>query len=216
LRGARQGSGTVGSGSTHRIQAVTGGEGVSAAVLTIVGDTHGTEGHRLAGRTLAAVREAEVVVHTGDFTTEQVLAAFEAEAGADRAGGAEFVAVSGNNDEAAVRERTAATRTVEWEGARVVVAHGHEHGDTALSYLGREEGADLVAVGHSHRPGYRRAGAVAVLNPGSHADPRWHRPAHAELQWDDDAGLARGRLVEPSGETFEEFVVEPRSVDRQG
>jgi hypothetical protein len=42
-----------------------------------------------------------------------------------------------------------------------------------------------------------------VLNPGSHAQPRRYRPAHAELETDGD-GVA-GRLVAPAGTVFEEF-----------
>ncbi|WP_459193758.1 metallophosphoesterase [Halosimplex sp. J119] len=172
-------------------------------MITVVSDTHGTDGHRLDGRTLNAVREAELVIHAGDFTTEPVLDAFESEAGADADGEGEFVAVYGNNDDAGIRGRLEATRTVERSGYRFVVVHGHEHDDTALSLLGRQERADVVVVGHSHEPGRREAGAVTVLNPGSHADPRWYRPAHAELQSAGE-GLV-GRLVTPDGEVFSEF-----------
>jgi len=190
-------------------------------MITVVSDTHGTDGHRLDGRTLAAVREADLVIHAGDFTTAAVLDAFEAEAGAERDGGdgeggereggesageregGEFVAVYGNNDDPEVRGRLTAERTVEHAGVRLVVVHGHDHDDTSLSLLGRQERADVVVVGHSHEPGRRRVGAVTVLNPGSHADPRWHRPGHAEL--DPTGEGLTGRLVAPDGEVFDEF-----------
>ncbi|QPV64872.1 metallophosphoesterase [Halosimplex litoreum] len=171
-------------------------------MITVVSDTHGTDGHRLEGRTLAAVREAELVVHAGDFTTEAVLDAFEAEAGAEHGGG-EFVAVYGNNDDPGVRGRLTAERTVEYEGLRIVVVHGHEHDDTSLSLLGRQERADAVVVGHSHEPGRRRIGPVTVLNPGSHADPRWYRPGHVEVRPTGEGPT--GRLVAPDGEVFDEF-----------
>ncbi|QLH76447.1 metallophosphoesterase [Halosimplex rubrum] len=175
-------------------------------MIAVVSDTHGTGGHRLEGRTLEAVREAELVIHAGDFTTEAVLDAFEAETGTERGGdggGAEFVAVYGNNDGPEVRGRLTAERTVEHAGVRFVVVHGHEHDDTSLSLLGRQERADVVVVGHSHEPGRRRVGAVTVLNPGSHADPRWYRPGHAELEPTGEG--ATGRLVAPDGEVFDEF-----------
>ncbi|WP_135366168.1 metallophosphoesterase [Halosimplex halophilum] len=195
-------------------------------MITVVSDTHGTDGHRLEGRTLEAVREADLVVHAGDFTTETVLDAFEAEAGAASGGesgsgggnesrgsgeseraetgaDAAFAAVYGNNDDPGVRERLTAERTVERDGLRIAVVHGHEHDDTSLSLLGRQERADVVVVGHSHEPGWRRVGAVTVLNPGSHADPRWHRPGHAELEPTGEGPT--GRLVAPDGEVFDEF-----------
>jgi putative phosphoesterase len=172
-------------------------------VITVVSDTHGTDDHRLEGRTLAAVRAAELVVHAGDFTTEAGLDAVEREVGCDRDGEGAFVAVAGNNDDERVRDRLGARRTVVRAGVRIVVVHGHEHDATALGYLGREADADAVVVGHSHRPGFDPGGAVAVLNPGSHADPRRFRPAHAELEPTTEG--RDGRLVTPDGEVLETF-----------
>ena len=174
-------------------------------MITVVSDTHGTDEHRLTGRTLAAVHEADLVVHAGDFTTEAVLDAVEREAGADADGETPLAAVHGNNATRAVRERLPATRVVEHAGARFVVAHGHEHDTTALSLLARQESADFAVVGHSHKPEFRTEGPVPVLNPGSYADPRWNRPAHAELD-PVDGGLD-GRLVAPDGEVFRRFTV---------
>jgi len=175
-------------------------------VITVVSDTHGTDGHRLTGRTREAVRRADLVVHAGDFTTETVLDAVEAAAGAETdTADPELVAVHGNNATPAVRERLPATRVVDHAGTRFVVVHGHGHDATALSLLARQEGADLAVVGHSHEPDFRADGPVPVLNPGSYADPRWYRPAHAELD-PTETGLD-GRLVLPGGEVFREFSV---------
>jgi hypothetical protein len=165
-------------------------------MIAVLADTHGRDGHRLAGRALEAVREADGVVHAGDFTTAAVLDAFEREAAA-------LHGVTGNNDTPAVRERLPARRTVRLDGLRIAVAHGHEHTDTALAMYGRQENADLVVVGHSHRPSFRRIGDVPVLNPGSHAEPRRYQPAHAELERDP----LRGRLVGPDGTERSRFSV---------
>lgn len=172
-------------------------------MLVALSDTHGRDSTRLEGRTAEAVDSADLVIHAGDFMTEPVLEAFE-----DRC---DVRGVYGNNDPEAVRERVPAERTVDWRDLRIAVTHGHRKTETALSMFARQSSADLLVFGHSHRPEFRE-GTVPMVNPGSHADPRWNRPAHAELTWDDDAGLARGRLVEPSGEVFEEFTVEPRPV----
>lgn len=166
-------------------------------MITVVSDTHGHETHRLNGRTLDAVREADLVLHAGDFTTESVLDAFETES-------ARFAGVIGNSDTPALHERLPTTRTVEHRGVRITIAHGHEHSETSLSLLGRQENADLIVVGHSHRPEFRDMGKTAVLNPGSHADPRGYRPAHAELSLDP----LRGRLVEPNGNVLREFIID--------
>ncbi|WP_435196181.1 metallophosphoesterase [Natronomonas sp. EA1] len=169
-------------------------------MLVVVSDTHGRDSHRLEGRTLEAVESADLVLHAGDFTTEAVLDAFEAIC--------ELRGVTGNNDTQGLRDRLPKTRVVEWNGCRIAMAHGHEHTDTSLALFGRQSNADLVVVGHSHDPGFGHLGTVPVLNPGSHADPRWHRPAHAELEVED--GSLVGKLVEPDGTVFEEFRVEKR------
>jgi putative phosphoesterase len=166
------------------------------SLLVVVSDTHGREGHRLDGRTLEAVDAADLVVHAGDFVTESVFDAFESVC--------DLRAVYGNNDPPAVRERMPAERVVEWEGLRLAVAHGHRHTPVARSLFGRQSNADVVVVGHSHRPGWEfEDGEPPVLNPGSHADPRWYDAAHAELRRDGD-GYA-GRLIQPGGTVLEEF-----------
>ena len=180
-------------------------------MLAVLSDTHSRDGPRLEGRTATAIEEADLVIHAGDFTTAEVLDAFEARCA--------LRGVYGNNDTPPVRDRLPAERVVEWAGLRVAVAHGHDHSETALSLFARQSNADLVVVGHSHDPGFvegeptSASGPVPRLNPGSHADPRWNRPGHAELEWDDDAGLAHGRIVEPSGEVFERFTVGKRPLE---
>ncbi|MBO4247664.1 metallophosphoesterase [Halomicrobium sp. IBSBa] len=164
-------------------------------MLAIISDTHGTDDHRLGGRTLTAVREADTVIHAGDFTTEAVYDAITAQA-------TELVAVAGNNEEPALRDRLPSTATVEWHGLRFVVVHGHEHSATALSLLARQEAADVVVVGHSHRPELSDTSEWLLVNPGSYADPRRYRPAHAELV--DTGGALRATLYEPDGTVITE------------
>ena len=186
-------------------------------MLTVISDTHGTDDHRLTGRTLEAVRDADHVVHAGDFTTEAVYDAIEAEAAELTADGpssrrgsrpeGSLTAVAGNNERPALRERLPAEATVEWAGYRVLVVHGHRHSDTALGMLARQEDADIVVVGHSHRPEIDELDGRLLVNPGSYADPRRYRPAHAELNVAE--GTLRVCLRSPDGDTFE-TVTRPR------
>lgn len=163
-------------------------------MLLALPDTHGTDDTRLTDHLREQIRAADTVVHAGDFTTPAVLEAFEGLAG-------EFLAVRGNADTAAVRKRLPATASAETLGYRFLVVHGHEHDGTSLSLLARQEGADVVVLGHTHRPVVGRLGGVTVLNPGSHADPRGNHPAYAAV------GQASGdvvvRLRTPDGETVE-------------
>ena len=166
-------------------------------MLVAVSDTHGSDGHRLRGRTLAAVREADVVVHAGDFTEAPVLDAFR-----DVAPG--LLGVVGNNDDAEIRDRLPESRTLTFAGLTVAVTHGDVHrGSKRLSLFGRERDADLVVFGHSHRPGFESTRHVALLNPGSHAEPRGRPAAHAELE--PVEGGVRGRLVTGDGDALASF-----------
>jgi len=165
-------------------------------MLVVLSDTHSTDETRLRGRTREAVTDAALVVHAGDFYTEQVLDRFEQTASV-------FRAVFGNNDGPALRDRLPETRTVEYGGVRFAVTHRHRSGDTGLIMLGRGRDADAVICGHSHRPRFDATTALPIVNPGSHAQPRGNRPAHAEFE-QRDGGLA-GRLVTPDGAVFERF-----------
>lgn len=167
-------------------------------MLAVVSDTHSTSGHELSGRTLEAVREAERLIHAGDFTTVPALEAFDEEA-------ARLDAVFGNVDDGAVRDRLPEARTVEWEGLRIAVTHRRDGGATGLAMFGRERGADLVISGHSHRPSIARADDLVLLNPGSHAQPRGNRPGHAELEAVEEG--VRCRLRQPDGTFLDELVL---------
>jgi putative phosphoesterase len=167
-------------------------------MLVVVSDTHARSGHRLTGRTLEAVRAADLVVHAGDFNREPVLDAFQDVA-------AELHGVFGNTDDQGIRDRLPAARTLDYGGLRFAVTHTRQGGPTALSLFGRERDADVVVSGHSHTPTLDVSGPVALLNPGSHAQPRGNRAAHAEL--DPVEGGVRCRLVTPDGEPFEEATL---------
>ena len=167
-------------------------------MLTVVSDTHSVRGHELTGRTLQAVREADLVIHAGDFMRASVLDAFEDEARTVRG-------VYGNNDDSEIRDRLPEARTIDYKGFRFAVTHRVSGGPTELTLFGRERDADAVIYGHSHNPEVDTSGELPLINPGSHAQPRGYRKAHAELE-PSDSGLA-GRLVTPNNYVIEEFSV---------
>jgi hypothetical protein len=144
-------------------------------MLVAVSDTHSTDGHRLRGRTLDAVREADRVIHAGDFYTESVLDDFESVSGT-------LYGVTGNNDDAGIRDRLPESRVVSYAGVTFAVRHRSRSGATGLALFGREHGADAVIFGHSHKPTVDDSAAIPLVNPGSHAQPRGNRPAHAEFE----------------------------------
>ena len=170
-------------------------------MIAVLSDTHSQDGHALAGRALEAVREADPVVHAGDFTTERALDAFH---GASE----RLLAVHGNADDTAVQDRLPTARTLDAAGLTVAVTHRQRGGATGLELFGRERGADLVVSGHTHRPTVTETRETTLLNPGSHADPRGNPAAHAELYPVADG--VRGELRNRAGDVLGEFRVEGR------
>ncbi|ELY78882.1 metallophosphoesterase [Natrinema gari] len=164
-------------------------------MIAIFSDTHSSRGHELEGDALTAAREADTVIHAGDFTTEAALEAFRTEC--DR-----LYAVHGNADNGVVRDRLPTARVVEAGGVRFAVTHRRDGGETGLAMFGRSRGADVVVFGHSHRPTVVESDTVQLLNPGSHADPRGNRPGFAVLEERPDGGLA-GEIRDPDGTVIE-------------
>ncbi|UPW01662.1 metallophosphoesterase [Halorussus gelatinilyticus] len=174
-------------------------------MITVLSDTHSRSGNELEGRAKRAVEESDAVVHAGDFVNAAALDAFEAVA--DR-----LYAVYGNNATPEVRDRLPPERTFEIEGVRFVLTHGDDRGATGLSLLGRQQAADAVVFGHSHRHAATDAEDVLLLNPGSHADPRGGTPTHAELRVADGEERTDARLVgeirHRDGSVVETFEIE--------
>lgn len=168
-------------------------------MIAIFSDTHSSRGHELEGEALAAAREADAVVHAGDFTSEAALDAFQAEC-------SRLYGVYGNVDDAAVVDRLPRERTVEECGVRLAVRHRPEGGETALALFGRSRDADVVVSGHTHRPTVVDAGDVLLVNPGSHAQPRGYRPGFAVIEGSN--GRLTGRIREPDGTLVERFEYE--------
>lgn len=131
-------------------------------------DTHVPKRARdLPAALWAAVDEADVVVHAGDWVHESLLDRLEARA-------ARLVGVYGNNDGEALRARLPEVASADLAGLRVAVVH--ETGPAA----GRERRCaarfpdrDLLIFGHSHIPWDTTApGGLRLLNPGSPTDRR--------------------------------------------
>jgi putative phosphoesterase len=136
--------------------------------LLIIADTHVPKRARdLPDRVWAAVDEADVVLHAGDWVHEDLLDRLEQRA-------RQLVAVWGNNDHGVLRERLDEEATVEIEGVRIGVVH-----ETGPS-KGREERCsarypdlDVLVFGHSHIPwDTTTATGLRLLNPGSPTDRR--------------------------------------------
>jgi uncharacterized protein len=120
---------------------------------------------------LARLRDADAILHAGDFVAIEVLELLESL-------GPPVHAVHGNVDEPAVRVRLPAVRLVEAEGARIVMTHDGGPADRRLDRLrARFPDANAVVFGHSHLPLHEERDGFHIFNPGSPTERRW-APEH--------------------------------------
>ncbi|MDM7854985.1 metallophosphoesterase family protein [Cellulomonas alba] len=136
--------------------------------LLLLADTHVPARARdLPAAVWAAVDEADVVVHAGDWVDVALLDALDSRA-------RRLVGCYGNNDGPALRARLPLVAHVGLEGLRVGVVH--ETG-TAAGREARCDAAypdlDLLVFGHSHIPWDTvTPRGMRLLNPGSPTDRR--------------------------------------------
>ena len=161
-----------------------------AVSVLVLGDTHLTDGARLPTAVFELAGRADVILHTGDVVTADVLASLGAFA--------PVTAVRGNCDDGALstqlEERV--TRTIGGVGVGMV----HDAGPTS----GRHERlrgwfaqCDIALYGHSHMPELAYASdGLLVINPGSPTQRR-RAPTHTVAWLELAAGAVRtANLVE--------------------
>jgi putative phosphoesterase len=136
--------------------------------LLMLSDTHVPKRARaLPPQLLAAIAEADVVIHAGDWVDEPTLDLLEERS-------RRLIGVWGNNDGPGLRRRLPEVARAELGGLRFAVVH--ETGPAA----GREHRCerdfpetDVLVFGHSHIPWDTVSpGGLRLLNPGSPTDRR--------------------------------------------
>jgi uncharacterized protein len=142
--------------------------GSQAQRLVLTADTHLPGRARdLPAELWAAIAEADVVLHAGDWVDAALLDALEEVS-------PRVIGVWGNNDGADLRSRLDEVVRVELAGVRFAMVH--ETGPAR----GREQrcaeafpDVDVLVFGHSHIPWDTTApGGLRLLNPGSPTDRR--------------------------------------------
>ena len=144
---------------------------------------------RLPGACLERLREADLIVHAGDFVTAAVLAEIESI-------GPPVAAVHGNLDDYTLRRDLPEERVLEVAGARVGLVHDAGPARGRLGRLRRRfPDADAAIFGHSHLPLHERERGFQVFNPGSPTERR--RAPHRSMGMATvDQGEIRFELVQ--------------------
>jgi putative phosphoesterase len=135
------------------------------------------------------------IFHAGDVGSEAVLAELE--------GMAPVTAVCGNIESPALARRLPEVKTLEREGLRIVLLHGHlvraARPRELLDAL-RPRKPDLVIFGHTHRALEETLEGVVFFNPGSAGPGRFgSRPTVGTLDIGSDGLHLRHHALDRSG-----------------
>ena len=162
-------------------------------LIAIISDTHLPRGsRRLPEECVRRLREADHIVHAGDFTAVEVLEEL-------RALGPRVSAVHGNVDSAELVRLLPTRNEVQLCGVRIGIVHDAGPAGGRLERLRAAfSRADAVVFGHSHIPLHARTTGFQIFNPGSPTDRR-SQPEHT-------MGVAR---VNGSSISFEHVSLGP-------
>ncbi|MFL5883574.1 MAG: metallophosphoesterase family protein [Thermoleophilaceae bacterium] len=141
-------------------------------IIAVIADTHLPRGaRRIPDACVERMREADLILHAGDFTAVGVLDELERI-------GPPLAAVHGNIDTEDVRRRLPAERLVNADGARIGMLHDAGPATGRIARMRRRfPDADAVVFGHSHIPLHEEADGFQIFNPGSPTDRR-RQPRH--------------------------------------
>jgi uncharacterized protein len=136
--------------------------------IAVISDTHMPRGNRaLPARAVAELRDADAILHAGDFMRVEVLRMLQGL-------GPPVHGIHGNVDDEALRRMLPAARVVELGGARIGMVHDAGQATGRLARLRFHfKDADAVVFGHSHLPLHEAdADGFQIFNPGSPTERR--------------------------------------------
>jgi len=153
-------------------------------MIAVIADTHMPKGERaLPEGCVERIRQADALIHAGDFSAASVLADLEALCPV-------VLAVHGNVDDAELRRRLPESIEFEIEGHTVAVVHDSGSRSGRLARMrSRFPDADAVVFGHSHMPLHEEEGGFQIFNPGSPTERRRAPRRSMGLLHPSDSGL---------------------------
>ena len=136
-------------------------------MIAVISDTHMPKGERrLPAACVENIREAEALIHAGDFSAASVLEELRQLCPV-------VLAVQGNVDDAELRRQLPESLQAEVGGHTLALLHdtGPAKGRFARMRARFPE-ADALVFGHSHLPLHEEADGFQIFNPGSPTERR--------------------------------------------
>jgi putative phosphoesterase len=136
-------------------------------LIAVISDTHMPKGRRALPQVcVERIREADALIHAGDFSAASVLEDLRRLCPVVHA-------VHGNVDDAELRRELPLALEMEIGGHTVAVLHDAGPAEGRLARLrARFPEAAAVVFGHSHLPLHETDGGFQIFNPGSPTERR--------------------------------------------
>ena len=138
--------------------------------VAIISDTHLKKNSGQLNNLIAKFRNADLVIHAGDFGEAWVLEYLRQHFN--------FIGVWGNIDDDIIKVSLQERLILQIGPYKVGVFHGHGKGKTTIerAYSNFEnDQVDIIIFGHSHQPTISTKNKVLMLNPGSFINKRKER-----------------------------------------
>jgi putative phosphoesterase len=158
--------------------------------IIAISDTHIKSGsmiESLPAGLVSLIKQADIVIHAGDFVTRQ---AYDELSGICR-----LEAVYGNMDEVELKKLLPERKIIKVGGVKIGIVHEPTlsiNDTTGARYMAKEMDVDVLVFGHIHKPVIEKMDVLLVC-PGSPTSPRLSEPGAVEL--DIHEGEISGRVI---------------------
>jgi putative phosphoesterase len=162
--------------------------------IIVLSDTHiksGSITEALPAVLVKLIKEADMVIHAGDFVIKQ---AYDELSCICR-----LEAVHGNMDEMSLKNVLPDRKILNVDGVKIGIIHEAAlsiHDTTGARYMAKEMGVEVLVFGHLHKPVIDKSD-VLLICPGSPTAPRLSEPGVIELIIED--GNISGKVITLEG-----------------
>jgi putative phosphoesterase len=171
--------------------------------IIALSDTHLDDGE-IPSAVAALVKNADIILHAGDFVSCKAYAAF--------AKFPRLEAVRGNSDSINLKRLLPERKTIEVDGLKIGLVHKAAHTlGPGVEMLAREMEVDVLVFGHLHRPYVEKIDKLLIC-PGSPTSPRMSLPTAAEIVVND--GKVDCRIL-PLGEPMCDYIKYAQSLAKK-